>query len=293
MHTVCRALRKRLFGLFPGWATPLSSSSRSPSPPQLSLSLSLPFSPSLDFSLLLGVAAAVGSLWRKESTSSFPFFLPFSALWRRRPPSPRGAAAAACLAVLLRRGFGGNIGHDPHVLYTLSAVQVLALLHKLDILNVEKVSNCIHVAGLQNEDGSFSGDEWGEIDTRFSYCAICCLSLLHHLDKINVDKAVDYIVSCKNLDGGFGCTPGAESHAGQIFCCVGTLAITGFIDHVDKDLLGWWLSERQVKSGGLNGRPEKLPDVGFTFNAYKLVFVLELNTRIKFVSGLLFLVGSL
>lgn len=50
---------------------------------------------------------------------------------------------------------------------------------------------------------------------RFSYVAICCLSLLRCLDKLNVEKAVNYIVSCKNLDGGFGCTPGAESHAGQ------------------------------------------------------------------------------
>lgn len=24
------------------------------------------------------------------------------------------------------------------------------------------------IAGLQNEDGSFSGDEWGEIDTRYA-----------------------------------------------------------------------------------------------------------------------------
>ncbi|KAG7531003.1 PFTB repeat [Arabidopsis suecica] len=79
--------------------------------------------------------------------------------------------------------------------------------------------------------------------------------------KINVKKAVDYIVSCKNMDGGFGCTPGAESHAGQIFCCVGALAITGNLHHVDKDLLGWWLCERQdYESGGLNGRSEKLPD---------------------------------
>lgn len=47
-----------------------------------------------------------------------------------------------------------------------------------------------------------------------------------------------------------------------VFCCVGALAIAGALHHVDKDLLGWWLCERQVKSGGLNGRPEKLPDVG-------------------------------
>ncbi|KAF5934363.1 hypothetical protein HYC85_030534 [Camellia sinensis] len=182
-------------------------------------------------------------------------------------------------------GFGGNIGHDPHLLYTLSAIQVLALFDKTNILDIDKVSNCIlqhvfsytatvtlwihriqaHIAGLQNEDGSFSGDMWGEVDTRFSYIAICSLALLHHLNKINVDKAVKYIVSCKNLDGGFGCTPGAESHAGQIFCCVGALAITGSLHHIDKNLLGWWLCERQVKSGGLNGRPEKLPDVGYSF----------------------------
>ncbi|KAK6944403.1 PFTB repeat [Dillenia turbinata] len=175
-------------------------------------------------------------------------------------------------------GFAGNIGHDPHILYTLSAVQVLALFDKLDVLDTDKVSNwyntfhimfCliykVDVAGLQNEDGSFSGDMWGEIDTRFSYIAINSLSLLHRLDKINVEKAVKYIVSCKNVDGGFGCTPGAESHAGQIFCCIAALAITGSLHHVDKDLLGWWLCERQVKSGGLNGRPEKLPDVCYSW----------------------------
>ncbi|KAF5178876.1 Geranylgeranyl transferase type-2 subunit beta [Thalictrum thalictroides] len=184
-------------------------------------------------------------------------------------------------------GFAGNVGHDPHILYTLSAVQVLALFDKLDVLDVDKLSDCIlwlnfmeknaatfspclldrklDICGLQNEDGSFSGDIWGEVDTRFSYIAICCLSLLHRLDKINTEKAVEYIVSCQNLDGGFGCTPGGESHAGQIFCCVSALAITGSLYHIDKDLLGWWLCERQLKSGGLNGRPEKLPDVCYSW----------------------------
>ncbi|XP_062150822.1 geranylgeranyl transferase type-2 subunit beta 1-like [Alnus glutinosa] len=160
-------------------------------------------------------------------------------------------------------GFGGNIGHDPHILYTLSAVQILALFGKLNVLDVDKVTN--YIAGLQNEDGSFSGDMWGEVDTRFSYISLCCLSILRCLNKINVEKAVSYIVSCKNLYGGFGSTPGGESHLGQIFCCVGALALTGLLHHIDKDLLGWWLCERQVKSGGLNGRPEKLPDVCYSW----------------------------
>ena len=34
---------------------------------------------------------------------------------------------------------------------------------------------------------------------------------------------------------------------------------------VDRDLLGWWLCERQVDSGGLNGRPEKQSDVCYSW----------------------------
>lgn len=53
-----------------------------------------------------------------------------------------------------------------------------------------------------------------------------------------------------------------------VFCCVGALAIMGSLHHIDKDLLGWWLCERQVKNGGLNGRPEKLPDVSIFFFSF-------------------------
>lgn len=123
-------------------------------------------------------------------------------------------------------GFGGSAGHDSHMLYTLSAVQLLALCGALDRLNRDSV--VAFVAGLQDKaTGAFSGDKWGEIDTRFSYCALNCLSLLQRFDAINVPAAVDFVLSCANFDGGFGCVPGAESHAGQIFCCIGALSIAG------------------------------------------------------------------
>ncbi|XP_057845910.2 geranylgeranyl transferase type-2 subunit beta 1 isoform X3 [Cryptomeria japonica] len=178
--------------------------------------------------------------------------------WRNIP-----APTTPCHQSFVTSGFSGNIGHDPHILHTLSAVQILALLDKLDVIDADKTAT--YIMGLQQEDGSFAGDEWGEIDTRFSYCAVCCLSILHRLDKIDVGKANQYVASCKNFDGAFGCTPGAESHAGQIFCCVGALAITGALSHVDRDLLGWWLCERELKTGGLNGRPEKLADVCYSW----------------------------
>lgn len=85
------------------------------------------------------------------------------------------------------------------------------------------------------------------------------------MDMIDVAKAVDYVQSCANLDGGYGTGPGAESHSGQIFTCVGALAIAGRLDLVDSDNLGGWLSERQLKNGGLNGRPEKLEDVCYSW----------------------------
>ncbi|EEC13200.1 geranylgeranyl transferase type II beta subunit, putative [Ixodes scapularis] len=68
-----------------------------------------------------------------------------------------------------------------------------------------------------------------------------------------------------NFDGGFGCKPGSETHSGQIYCCLGTLSILGRLHHINADLLGWWLCERQLPSGGLNGRPEKLPDVCYSW----------------------------
>lgn len=123
-------------------------------------------------------------------------------------------------------GFGGSPGHDSHILYTLSALQLLALNNALD--RVDKDAIVAFIAGLQVPDtGAFTGDKWGEIDTRFSYCCLNALALLGRLDAVNVPKAVEFIVACKNFDGGFGCVPGAESHAGQVFCCVAALSIAG------------------------------------------------------------------
>lgn len=82
---------------------------------------------------------------------------------------------------------------------------------------------------------------------------------------VDVDKAVSHVQACANFDGGFGVSPGAESHAGQIYTCVGALTIARRLDLVDVDRLSAWLSERQLPHGGLNGRPEKLEDVCYSW----------------------------
>ena len=79
------------------------------------------------------------------------------------------------------------------MLYTLSAIQILALCDQLHRVDGRKVAT--YISSLQQPDGSFFGDKWGEIDTRFSYCALSTLSILGRLElnEINISKAVEYV----------------------------------------------------------------------------------------------------
>jgi geranylgeranyl transferase type-2 subunit beta len=93
---------------------------------------------------------------------------------------------------------------------------------------------------LQLPDGSFKGDEWGEVDVRFVYSALNCCALLSLLDQLDVKRAVAWVLQCQNFDGAFGAAPGCESHTGHVFCCVGALSIAGAIDKLDSERLGRW-----------------------------------------------------
>ena len=99
------------------------------------------------------------------------------------------------------------------MLYTVSAVQILVMVDGLAELE-KRVSNgkrkiATFIAGLQQLDGTFAGDEWGETDTRFLYGALNALSLLGFLRStepalIDVDVSIAHIKACQNFDGGFG-----------------------------------------------------------------------------------------
>ncbi|EAZ63627.2 Type II proteins geranylgeranyltransferase beta subunit [Scheffersomyces stipitis CBS 6054] len=166
-------------------------------------------------------------------------------------------------------GFGAFPKHDAHILSTTSALQVLKIYdNELQVLGEEKKEQTAQfIKGLQLSDGSFQGDRFGEVDTRFIYTAMLSLSLLDELTIEITDPAIKFVMACQNFDGAFGMLPGAESHAAQVFTCIGALAVTDNLHLLDDDTkLGNWLSERQVlPSGGLNGRPEKLPDVCYSW----------------------------
>ena len=139
----------------------------------------------------------------------------------------------------LTGGFGAHPDHDAHVHPTLSAIQILIMQDALDRVDIPRVVKCIVlfiwydiqdaddratimcftyypvIVSLQQTSGVFAGDAFGEIDTRFSFCAINALGLLGQLDQIDTNKAVEYIEKCRNFDGGFGSCVGAESHSAQ------------------------------------------------------------------------------
>jgi Prenyltransferase, beta subunit len=165
-------------------------------------------------------------------------------------------------------GFGAFPKHDAHILSTLSALQILRIYDdKMVDLDGKRHRLTSFIKGLQLKNGSFQGDKFGEVDTRFSYTALSSLSILGELSNGVVDPAVQFILACQNFDGGFGMVPGSESHAAQVFTCIGSLAIADRLAILKDDTkLTNWLSERQVlPSGGFNGRPEKLPDVCYSW----------------------------
>lgn len=190
-------------------------------------------------------------------------------------------------------GFSPHPAHEPHVLATLSAVQLLLLLGRRDLLFVASPESCEDIASsdlakqivhfvfsLRLADGSWRGRraEAAEGDCRFVYAAMCTLALLNAAEKpagdlpcrASLTQTSEWLLRCQNLDGGFGCRPDGEceSHAGHAFCCLASLTLAGSMSALNerscKRLLRW-LCDRQCPEGGLNGRPGKAPDACYTW----------------------------
>ena len=93
--------------------------------------------------------------------------------WDRKDEIVKFVKACQCQET---GGFGGNVNHDPHITTSLYALLIMAMFDSVDQINTDKLAT--YMASLQNADGSFNGDYAGEVDTRFSYCAISALKLL-------------------------------------------------------------------------------------------------------------------
>lgn len=163
-------------------------------------------------------------------------------------------------------GFAAFPGHDAHVLTTLSGLQILLLYDQLGVLSESQRKQTVKfILDLRLPDGSFKGDRFGEIDTRFVFVSLYILTILDSMTQEIANTASDFIMKCENFDGGFGMFPVAESHAAQVYTCLGALSLCDSLARVSNKTASW-LSERQVlPSGGFNGRPEKLPDLCYSW----------------------------
>ena len=75
--------------------------------------------------------------------------------------------------------------------------------------------------------------------------------------------------------------PGAESHAAYVFCSVGALKMLKCENLINIEKLGLWLQRRQTPAGGFNGRPEKLPDVCYSWWILSSCFMIEKQSMIN------------
>ncbi|CAF1210226.1 unnamed protein product [Rotaria sordida] len=159
------------------------------------------------------------------------------------------------------------------------AVQLLVQLNRIDL--IDKKSLCSYIKQLQHDE-SFIGDQWKEIDTCFSFCTVACLKLIDSLDIIDIDRATNFIMICLNFDGDFGCIPGAKSHAGQIYCCLGFLSLVQRLDNLDlstgniEKLSKFILAAQDDETDGCADRPGNISDPFHTL--FWVVGLLLLNT---------------
>lgn len=178
-------------------------------------------------------------------------------------------------------GFAAHPGYDVHMLYTLSALQILVLLNQLDKLpNRQLTIN--YIKQLQQPCGGFAGDKYLEVDARFVYNATQSLLILNALDEVDWTSTIEWLQKCQNFDGGFGFAPSMESHGAMAFTVVGALKILGKLDVINCEKAAWWLSDRQTNDGGLNGRPEKLPDVCYS---WWVLSALAMLNKVDWIDG--------
>ncbi|CAN4096006.1 unnamed protein product [Withania somnifera] len=167
---------------------------------------------------------------------------------------------------------GDAIPNGSHLASTYCALSILKTLG-YDFSLLDSTSIIKSMRNLQQHDGSFMPIHSGaETDLCFVYCAAAISSMLENWSGIDKKKAKDYIINCQSYDGGFGLTPGSESHGGATFCAVASLRLMGLIEYdiLSKNvfinvplLLDWSL--QAATDGGFQGRLNKATDTCYAF----------------------------
>lgn len=163
--------------------------------------------------------------------------------------------------------FSGGYAQIPHLAASYAAILSYALTGNEELwksIDVNAVKNFLYE--MKQDNGSFTMQKGGEIDTRAVYCALCIASLLNILDDELKKGVKEWLISCQTFEGGFSGYPGDEAHGGYTFCSLAALFILLSPEELleselDVELLIKWTVDRQYNlEGGFCGRTNKLVD---------------------------------
>eukprot|EP00249_Psilotum_nudum_P009441 c21940_g1_i3 orf=279-1352(-) len=163
-----------------------------------------------------------------------------------------------------------------HLASTYSALAILRILGD-DFSRVRREAISTTMRTLQQPDGSFSPvHTGGENDLRFIFCAVAICAMLDDWSGIELQQAMTYILNCQSYDGGFGLSPGLESHGGASYCAIAALKLMGHVlpdpvlgisisSILDVTAIIRWCVQRQSDCGGFQGRLNKPADACYAF----------------------------
>jgi geranylgeranyl transferase type-1 subunit beta len=128
-----------------------------------------------------------------------------------------------------------------HLAMAYTSLASLIILGDASLSRVNRPALVAQVRALQQTDGSFaaSGDEAGECDVRFVYCACVVSYLLGDWDGVNTSAALRFVLSCVTYEGGLALRPGGEAHGGSCYCGVASIMLMGLMDEAEKQLPGF------------------------------------------------------
>ncbi|KAM1187346.1 hypothetical protein ACFX2I_023383 [Malus domestica] len=159
-----------------------------------------------------------------------------------------------------------NSAGMPHLATTYAAVNALITLggeEALSSINRGKIYKFLQQ--MKHPGGGFRMHDGGEIDVRACYTAVSVASILNILDDELVHNVGSFILSCQTYEGGISGEPGAEAHGGYTFCGVATMVLINQVNRLDLPGLIDWLTFRQGKECGFQGRTNKLVDGCYSF----------------------------
>ncbi|KAJ1626688.1 terpenoid cyclases/protein prenyltransferase alpha-alpha toroid [Pavlovales sp. CCMP2436] len=154
-----------------------------------------------------------------------------------------------------------------HLASTYTALATLLALGD-NLVRVERNAVLLGVRSTQHADGAFSAYAGGEADMRFVFCAAAVGTLLGDREWSCLDHAstVAYIVSSVSYEGGIGLGPGQEAHGGSTFCGIAALSLLGALDALpSRAQTTRWCLQRQVTTGGFQGRANKDADTCYSY----------------------------